>query len=202
MTQPSESQPESDLEAVSRASESSAGGQKFPNEQLEEFVQLFGAHQRSLQLYVLSLVHDRDIADEILQETSLVLWREFHRFEIGTSFLAWSFQVAYHQMLAWRKRQVRDRLIFSNEFLAAVHEELASSADELEHRLDLLNNCIGKLPDHHRELIQLRYQSSVTIEEMASRLGRNADAIYRMLSRVRYWLHCCIKSELQNQALT
>src|SRR5262245_25882946 len=103
-------------------------------ERVEAFVKLLGQHQRRLQLFVSSLVPNMADAEDILQETNLVLWREFHQFELGPNFPSWACTVAFHQVLAWRKRKQRERLVFSEAFLTAVSDELRAGADQLEDR--------------------------------------------------------------------
>src|SRR5262249_45691288 len=128
-----------------------------PPERGEAFVRLLGQNQRRLFLYVMSLVPNVGDAEEILQETNLVLWREFDRFRPGTNFAAWACKVALHQVLAWRKRRQRDRLEFSPAFLEAVAEEAAAAADRLDERSAALARCIDQLPARHRGWLPLRY---------------------------------------------
>lgn len=162
----------------------------------EEFVQLFTLNQHRIYIYLVSLVHDQNAADDIFQETMLVLWREFERFEPGSNFMAWSCTVALNQVRAWRKKQQRDRLQFSDEFLEALSQELDSSADYLERRYELLRNCIAKLPQHHRQLIAYRYSSGHAIHEIAEQTQRSIDAVYRLLSRIRRTLQDCVTDQL------
>src|SRR4051794_29418130 len=88
-----------------------------PESRVDEFVRLLAQNQRRLFLYVLTLVPRWAEAEEIMQETNLVLWREFGKFQAGTNFAAWASRVAFHQVLAWRKRRQRDRHQFSDEVL-------------------------------------------------------------------------------------
>lgn len=166
-------------------------GSSVPEERIDEFVQLLAQNQRRLLVYLTSLMHDRDAVNDVLQETNLVLWREFKKFEIGTSFTAWSCRIAYNQMLAWRKKQQRDRLQFSEEFLRVVSHELDAESDRLDQRMTALVQCMKSLPDHHRELIRHRYTDGRAIEEIAFQANRSVEAVYRMLSRIRHTLHDC-----------
>src|SRR5262245_46886104 len=127
-------------------------------ERVDTFVRLLGQNQRRIFLYVMSLVPNWNDAEEIIQETNLVLWREFGQFQLGTNFPAWACKVAFHQVLNWRKRKQRDRLEFSQEFLEAVAEEAGNSADRLEERSQALGGCLDQLPSGHREMLQLRYR--------------------------------------------
>lgn len=169
---------------------------------VEEFVRLLGQNQRRIFQYVLSLIPKWGDAEEIVQETNLVLWREFGQFQSGTNFTAWACKVAFHQVLAWRKRRQRDRLEFSVEFLEAIAEEADSCADLLEERAQLLSGCIDKLPPQHRDLLRLRYTEGQSIEAIAAKVGRTLDAVYRVLSRIRHALHDCVSKELPQRSGT
>ena len=72
---------------------------------VDVFVRLLGQNQRRIFLYVMSMVPDWNDAEEISQETNLILWREFGRFQQGTNFAAWASRVAFHQVPAVRKRR-------------------------------------------------------------------------------------------------
>jgi RNA polymerase sigma-70 factor (ECF subfamily) len=167
-------------------------GADDPAGKTELFIRLLGQHHRSLHLYVMSLVPNRTDAEDVLQQTNLVLWREFHQFQPGTNFAAWACRVAFNQVLAWRKRRQRERLVFSEAFLQAVAAEVSADAERLEERTHRLAGCIQKLPPHHRELIRLRYSEGNAVESIAAEVNRTVDAVYRMLSRIRHVLFDCV----------
>lgn len=165
---------------------------------MDDFARLLGGSQRRLFLYLMGLLGDRTAAEDVLQETNLVLWREFEQFEPGTNFTAWSCRVAFNQVRAHRTQRGRDRLVFSDAFLTAVDEELTREADGLEERRAALADCLNRLPDHHRELVRRRYlgERDGGTEELAARLGKSPDAVLRMLSRIRRSLHDCVSRTL------
>jgi RNA polymerase sigma-70 factor (ECF subfamily) len=165
-------------------------------ERVDAFVRLLGQHQRRVFLYVFSLVPNWNDAEEIVQEANLVLWRAFDQFQPGTNFLAWACKVAFHQVLAWRKRKQRDRLEFSDAFLEAVAENAATAADALEERSAALAGCLEKLPEPARELVRLRYSEGCTVEAISTKAGRTVEAVYRALSRIRQTLHECVSHQL------
>jgi RNA polymerase sigma-70 factor (ECF subfamily) len=168
-------------------------------ERVERFVALLGLHQNRIQRFVLSLVPNLSDADDVLQNTNLFLWREFHRFAPGTDFVAWASSVAFHEVLAWRKKHGRDRLVFSDQFLTAVRDEVNASADHLEARAKALTRCVERLPVTQRELVRQRYTNGAGVEAIAASTGRTADAVYRMLSRVRQTLRECVGRSLARE---
>lgn len=173
-----------------------------PPERVDTFVRLLGQNQRRLYLYVMSLVPDRTEAEDILQETNLVLWREFDRFQVGTNFTAWACRVAFNQVLSWRKRRQRDRLEFSEAFLTAVADELSEEAERLEERGRLLARCLDRLPPHHRNLVRLRYSEGASVEAIAAQVKGSVEGVYRMLSRIRQALHECVQQSLRQEGTT
>lgn len=164
----------------------------------EEFVFLLARHERLLGAYVMTMVPHPQDADDILQEAKVVMWRHFSSFQPGTNFAAWARKIAFHQVLAFRKRRHRDRLDFSEEFLSAVSEEIERGAERLEQRERLLHDCVAKLPSDQRETLHLRYQEGLSLEEMAARLQRSVGALYRQLSRMRQVLHDCVTRHLRH----
>ncbi|MBY0523024.1 MAG: sigma-70 family RNA polymerase sigma factor [Gemmataceae bacterium] len=168
-------------------------------ESADLFVRLLGQNQRRVFLYVMSLVPNANDAEEVIQETNLVLWREFGKFQPGTNFAAWACKVAFHQVLAWRKRRQRDRLEFSPAFLEAVAGEAESAADALDERSQALAGCIDKLPPAQRDLLRLRYSESLSIDAVAGKVDRSVEAVYRALSRIRHTLHECVSTTLTRE---
>lgn len=166
---------------------------------MDEFVQLLAQNQRRLFVYVHTLVPHHADAEEVLQNTNLVLWREFGTFETGTNFAAWACRVALNQVLAWRKKRQRDRLQFSDELLTTVAAEAREADEALEERSRALAGCVEKLPAEQRELIRLRYAEGGAIEAVAGKVRRTVEATYRALSRVRHSLHECVSRTLARE---
>lgn len=164
---------------------------------IELFVSLIGRHQHQIHRYLLSLVPHAHDADDLLQNTNLFLWRDFHKFEEGTNFVSWGCAVAYNEVLAWRKRRSRDRLVFSEAFLEAVSEQIVMQGGRLELQSRALALCVEELRDNHQELLHMRYAENGSIESICERVGRTSDAVYRMLSRIRHILFECISRRVE-----
>ena len=162
----------------------------------DEFVQQFTRAQRPLYLFILAQTGNTQIAEEILQETNLVIWAKLDQFQPNSSFSGWSRQIATYEILKHRQRHRRDKLTFSDEFLAAVSEEAISRSSEIESRREALQHCLQKLEPHDRELIEQRYQPGVNGKELAIRWGRPQNSVYQSLGRIRKILLECIHRQL------
>ena len=165
---------------------------------VESFLSLLDHHQWSIRRFVAALVPPSE-ADDVLQNTYLVLWREFERFQPGTNFPAWATTIACNQVYAWRKRRRRDRLVFDSELHCLMAAELANGDDIWAERAAVLAGCIARIPPRHRELVRLRYDEGHAIGEIATRMNSTADAVYRMLSRIREELRVAVATELAHR---
>jgi len=169
---------------------------KSDDKKMERFVALYAANQKRIYRYLASLLPNSVDLEDVLQETSVVLWREFESFQPGTNFGAWSCRVAFHQVLAWRKRQQRDRLIFSDRFLEVIGTELVENVSHYDERELAIQNCVEKLPLVHQKILKARYRGELSIESIAENFQKTTDAVYRLLSRIRQSLQKCVDRSL------
>tara|TARA_Y100000588_G_scaffold105982_1_gene115932 strand:- start:223 stop:810 length:588 start_codon:yes stop_codon:yes gene_type:complete len=166
----------------------------------EEFIKLFTRYQRRVFLFILSQVPNPVDAEEIHQETNVIIWRKFDRFELGTNFLAWACQIANYEVLKFRSRQRRDRHLFSDEFVRQVASDAIEQAEDLEQRRQYLAACLGKLRSNDRELIQQRYSAGESGKSVAELIGRPINSVYQSLSRIRRTLLECVNRQIRTQA--
>ena len=182
---------DSDLELRSYVPETGPG---------EEFVQEFTKHQRRLYLYILAQVGRPNDAEEVLQETNLIIWRKAGQFTPGTSFFAWSSRIATYEVLKLRERRGRDKLRFSAEFVELVAAEAGEAGEGWEERRQALSACLGKLRPKDRELIERRYAPGENGKSVAEDLGRPINAVYQSLGRIRRVLLECVHRQLAAMA--
>src|SRR4051812_3258194 len=93
-------------------------------DRMSEFVELYSSHYRRLQFYVMAMLPTANDASDVLQETSLVLWKKFDSFQSGTNFFAWACKIARLQALKHWQRQDRAAQVFE----LSVLEKLAAEA--------------------------------------------------------------------------
>jgi len=121
------------------------------------FVQLLTAHQRRLYAYVLSLMGDPDQANDVVQETNVVMWQKADTFELGTNFAAWMMRVAHFQVLAHRQRITRQRWVFDDETIALLAAEAEDRDPHYDEQSRIMHGCLAHLNDRHRAILQARY---------------------------------------------
>jgi RNA polymerase sigma-70 factor (ECF subfamily) len=164
------------------------------------FLELLTTHERALSIYVHSLVPRDTAAEDILQQTKMLLWKHFDDFQIGTNFLAWARKTAFHQILTHRRQKKREHLPLDEVALEALGMAVTQLAGDVSQRQDALRACLTRLPKEHRQLVQLRYYEDLEIDQVAEKLRRTAGAVYRALSRVRMSLMECVERQIAQEA--
>jgi RNA polymerase sigma-70 factor (ECF subfamily) len=168
--------------------------QQQPN---TDFVYLLTSHQRSLYRFIIMFVPQPSDADEVLQDTNMLLCSKSETFEPGTSFAAWSRQVAKLKVLEFFKRNDRRQTLLDPQVLETVAVEWRDEESSGMQRRDALKACLEKLRAGDRKLIDARYTADQPVESIASQLGRPVSSVYRSLERVRMSLLECIARTLR-----
>lgn len=171
-----------------------SGNSRFPeNDRAEEFMALFAAHHRRLFRYTLALLPRLHAAEDVLQETNLVLWRRFSEFRPGSDFYAWAARIAFLQVLKYRKSTRRQSFALDDGLLATLAARSVETSDYFDTAREALQKCLGKLRAEDRELILRRYMLGDSGKKVAEELGRPQNSIYKSLRRIRQGLLSCIQ---------
>lgn len=153
--------------------------------------------QHRLFGYILTVVANAEVAHEVLQQTNVVLLEKRDAFEPGTNFIAWACRIAYFEVLARRRDTGRDRLQFSDAFMESVATQVVERESGAEQRQRALHRCMQKLNANHRDLIDRRYHKDEAVHEIASRVGRSANAVSAALYAARKTLADCIRKTVE-----
>ena len=166
----------------------------------EQFVRLLKKNERRLNGYVLSLVHNWNDADDIVQDVAVRLWQQFDDYDQTADFGAWACKIAYFQILTHRKRLGRERLRFSEKFAEAVADEIAAITAESGEDQEALRLCLDKLDSIERGLLR-DYYGGMAVAELSRRLGRSAASLYKNIAALRRALRDCVERSVGRQEI-
>ena len=161
----------------------------------EEFIRKLTDSQNGLYAYIYTMIGDHSKANDVLQEANIVMWRKLDNFD-GQNFEAWSMTICKFQVMAFLRNKKRDRLLLDPELT-----EMVSSVAEKEYSLfnraePQLLECISSLPDHNREIIEMKYFKKMRLNEIADKLKKKLSAIKVGIHRIRRSLLKCIEQKL------
>ena len=165
-----------------------------PNE--EEFFSLFLLSQKKIYAFILSLVPNCSDAEDLLQETALIMWRKYKDFAPGTSFSSWGVKIAYFKILNFRTKNRKSRVLFNEDLFKQFAEASSKSIKTYDAKTAALQDCVQKLSERDRQLIKLRYQDAVTVKGIAEMADISTQRAYRALARITCLLAKCISRSL------
>lgn len=152
--------------------------------------------QTRLKAYILSLLSNSQDADDILQETNTYILTHQEKFERGTNFKAWAFQIAYFRVKSHiRDRQRRGHVELSDELIDHISHAASSYFSNKDERLGHLHQCIQKLNTKQRLLLRLQYIERVSLTQLAKHTNQSANSLHKALSRIRQSLRSCVNQQ-------
>lgn len=167
-----------------------------------EFLRLLQAHQNQIFSYIFCQVQQAADAEDIFQQTAIVLWEKFSQFEPGSNFLAWAKAIATNKALAFLRDRRRSNARFSETLIEQLAERPLWSTETTDQKLVALSRCRQKLSSNDQQLLRECYGTAASkIQSTAAKLGRTAESVYVSLSRIRQSLANCIKRTLAQEEL-
>jgi len=132
---------------------------------------LFGRHRVPLYRWLLRLVGDEALAEDLLSDVFLDVWRQAAAFEARSSVSTWLLAIARYKALSARRRPTDAEL---DEKIAS---RVADPADDPEvvlqkkTRAELLHHSLACLSPEHGEVIDLVYFHGKSVKEVAEIVG-------------------------------
>ena len=166
-----------------------------------EFVRLLNGGHRRLLAYLVSILGNRLDAEDVLQRSSVTMWRRFDTFESGAgltpeehtaNFLAWASTVAFYEARNFQRASARSKLVFSNELLEILEQERLPDLAATDARHEALGHCMEKLNESGRRLVEAAYLEGSDIGVIAEQLGKARQTLYNKLNLIRRALADCV----------
>jgi RNA polymerase sigma-70 factor, ECF subfamily len=136
------------------------------------FRALFQRYAPQAKAVALRLIRQAFLAEEIVQEAFLALWRDpgGYRPELGT-FRAWILATVHHRAVDLVRREEAQRRRAAPPEPAADVEELVTDQAYLQDARERVRRALGELPEAQRQVIEMMYFRGKTQSDIASELG-------------------------------
>ncbi|QDT65417.1 sigma-70 family RNA polymerase sigma factor [Calycomorphotria hydatis] len=146
---------------------------------------------------ILSIVPDRNDADDVMQEVGILLWQKFDQFELGTSFTKWACTIAFHTSRSFaRKKRQHTGVALSDETLRKLAVAHSGVSELLELRRMHLASCVSQLADKDRKFLLTCESRHGSVADMARDAKVPAHRLYKKLNRLRQNIADCIRRSL------
>ena len=132
---------------------------------------LFARHRVAVYRWLLRLVNEEALAEDLLSEVFLDVWRQAGKFEGRAAVSTWLLAIARFKALSELRRRPEAEL---DEDTAEAIEDTADTPEtalEKKDKSELLRKCLTELSPEHREIIDLVYYHEKSVEEVAEIVG-------------------------------
>ena len=153
-------------EAASEASDETLIGRIAGGDQLAMRT-LFARHRVALYRWLLRLVRDEALAEDLLSDVFLDVWRQAASFRGRASVSTWLLAIARHKAASARRRRNDAEL---DEATVSTVPDPADDAEvtlQKKNRAEALRQSLHRLSPDHREVIDLAYYHGKSVKEIA-----------------------------------
>ncbi|MCR5130245.1 MAG: sigma-70 family RNA polymerase sigma factor [Prevotella sp.] len=155
---------------------------------------LLSRNQSKLYAYIFFVVHNRDVADDMFQETFVKVISKLQEGKYSTTgkFSAWLMRIAHNVIMDWYREQRQDRIVeptADNDLSNLTGSDLFES--NIENRfvnaqvMDDVRKIMNSLPATQREVVYMRYYQQMSFKEISETTNVS---INTALGRMRYAL--------------
>ena len=132
---------------------------------------LFARHHVRVYRFVLRLVGNQSVAEDLISEVFLDIWRQADRFEGRSAVSTWMLAIARFKALSALRKKPEEEL--DEETAAAIEdpEDDPEVAMQKKDKSQVLRKCLEALSPEHREIIDLVYYHEKSVEEVAEIVG-------------------------------
>ncbi len=128
----------------------------------DELYQLYG---QAVFNYVLRLINDPAVAEELLQDVFLAAWQGAGRFREQASVKTWLLRIAHHRTVSWLRRKRLATSLDEAEDIAIddpIDEHLAQTW-----RAEQIRQALDQLSVKHRAVVELTFVHELSYAEIA-----------------------------------
>lgn len=155
--------------------------------------QLIDRHSRRVRDYIRMMVKDRDLADDILQDTLIKVVRVIDegRYVDSGKFLSWILRIAHNQVIDHFRREKQQKQLTEADAGYDVLGTIRFAEPTVEDRMVSdqiaadIRALIEELPAEQREVVKMRYYANLTFKEIAEATDVSVNTA---LGRMRYAL--------------
>jgi RNA polymerase sigma-70 factor (ECF subfamily) len=155
--------------------------------------QLYARHHLRIYRFILRMVNDEALAEDLTSEVYISTWLQAHRFEGRSSVTTWLLTIARNKAIAAMRR--RREVSLDENIQIASEEDNPEVTLQSKHRGEILRKCLTQLSPNHREVIDLVYYHERSVQEAADIIGIPCNTVKTRMYYARRRLFEMLRSE-------
>ncbi|MEM7395453.1 MAG: sigma-70 family RNA polymerase sigma factor [Verrucomicrobiota bacterium] len=144
-----------------------------------------------------SILRDAQLAEDIHQDMLIKVFEHVETFDGPRHLRDWSWKVLRNRCYEVIRQSKYRPVLLDPSILELTDEDLEHrDPEDEEQRSVALKSCLDGLTEHAKQIVRLRFFEGLRGKEVAERLGRKPDAVYKSLQRIYARLSECIRRKL------
>lgn len=138
---------------------------------------LMDAYQSRLYWHIRRMIVDHDLAQDVLQETFIKVYQNFHQFKQNSLLYTWLYRIATNESLQQLQKLKKMQKTDENaEYYLQnlVADNVENDADEIQ---ILLQKAIQSLPEKQKLVFTMRYYDELPYEELSKILDMSVGTL-------------------------
>jgi RNA polymerase sigma factor (sigma-70 family) len=165
---------------------------------IDELTDQFNQKYNQLHNYAYNKCRDKNVVDDVLQDTWFALRRTHEKGKEIDSVFAWCTGIINNLLLKYWRNQRKEKLFVSmnKHDIQDYYTEDINKYEVI--KKEALKKCIASLPNESKRLIALKYDENLPYEEIAKIKGKNASSIKMVYYRLRKQMYKKICELIEN----
>ena len=159
---------------------------------LDTYEILVHEHEQMLQAYLLGLVRNPGLAEDLAQDAFVKAFQNLNRLQNPSRFGPWLYKIARHEALMWIRRKPK-----ITESSLSEDMSLEQSNGRLSEVSEQLLEAVMTLPSQEQRVVLLRYFEGHPVRDIARMIGRPTGTVTKQLSRA----HARLRRQMEARRL-
>jgi len=154
-----------------------------------------------LLAYTWAIVRDNHLAEDVLQDVSVLAVHKADQIDDETHLHRWLRQACRYKALNLLQKLDTKALTLDAVTLDAMETRWAAhDGDDPADLSDALRHCLAQLTPSARRIVDLRYEQGLSGQRLADALGKKLNTVYVTLTRIHRSLGECIRKQINSHA--
>ncbi len=157
----------------------------------EAFGEIVNRYRNQAYRCALAILGNEQDALDLSQEAFIRAYRFLHRFDVNRPFFPWFYRILKNRCLSFLRKRKRQAEV-------SIDDVFGLSGPEVDRdRIRMVRECVAMLPEHHLEIIRLRYYQGLSYQEIADLLGKPIGSVMSGL----YYARQKLKERLEEKGI-
>jgi len=155
---------------------------RLRNDDVDAFNILYWEYHAAVYGNALKLIKDPVIAEDIVQDVFVTLWRKRHAIDPEQDLVGWLFVVSHHKTIDQLKRKLKQALVQKNLSISREDRSIIVNTDLKEEQLDAIEQAMDQLSPQKRKVFELCKVQGRTYKKAAEELHISKYTVKEYLS--------------------